>query len=187
MTIALTRLDPPVALPVAYEQAAQFLRLDGPEAEIDLDPLIRRATAAIEGHMRRALISQRYRLTLDAWPDGAVRLPRPPLVSVEGVDVADRDGLWHPVATGSYRVHTDAEPGELLPATAYALPDPGLAAAGIRILFTAGYGDTWNAVPEDIRHAIIVTVASWYDTGPDADAVPPGALALVAGYRMMGL
>ncbi|MBK5910058.1 hypothetical protein CCR85_00935 [Rhodothalassium salexigens] len=187
MSASLKRIVAPAAPAVATQAVAAHLRLEDADAIAELEPLITQATEALERHLRRALIEQRFRLRLGQWPLGAVRLPRPPLIAVDTVTVTDAHGTEQPVDPALYHVDTDAEPGLLTPVRATALPAPQGPAGAVTLTFTAGYGAGWNQVPDDLRGAIVMTVAHWYDRRDGDTALPPGARALVAGYRMIGL
>jgi uncharacterized phiE125 gp8 family phage protein len=70
---------------------------------------------------------------------------------------------------------------------------PGLPANGIEIEFAAGLGDAADAVPEPIRHAILMLVAHWYEhrdpleIGSAAAAIPSAVSDLLKPYREVRL
>jgi uncharacterized phiE125 gp8 family phage protein len=70
-------LTAPVAEPLALDEARAFLRADTNDDDELIASLIAAARTHVEALTRRALITQGWRLTLDAWPaDGRRRLGR---------------------------------------------------------------------------------------------------------------
>ncbi|MBB98429.1 MAG: hypothetical protein CML67_02650 [Rhodobacteraceae bacterium] len=189
MTAIVT--TPPALEPVTLEEARAHLRVSGTEE----DPLISRLIMAARQHLervaRRALLTQGWRLYLDAWPPGRIiRLPVGPVQSVDSITVYDGDGLPMPLAAADHRLDGQAEPPRLRVAAAAPAAISGF--NGIEVEFTAGYGADADAVPQPLRQAILVLVAHWFDgraAGFDlaTAGVPAGWSALLAPYRMLRL
>jgi uncharacterized phiE125 gp8 family phage protein len=93
------------------------------------------------------------------------------------------------VPTATYVFEGAGLPPRLVPASG-ALPNPGRAAGGIEIDFTAGFGTTAGSVPEPIRQALKLLVAHWYEhrdpveIGDPAMAIPPAVSALLKPYAV---
>ena len=74
-----------------------------------------------------------------------------------------------------------------------ALPAPGVAALGIEIQFTAGFGAAATDVPAPLRQAILLLVAHWYENrepvvaGIAATRFPDAVIGLLEPYRMRRL
>ena len=178
MTLHL--ITPPAAEPVALADAKTWLRLAHAEEDALITDLVRSAAARIEAETGLALISRRYREVLDAWParrvsayGQAVRLARAPLISVEAVRTFARDGeaeLWDPA---EYRVET-GEPGRIVAVYPFSPPEPGRAAGGIEIEFTAGFGAGPEDVPAALRDAVLRLVAQAYATADPAERARRG-------------
>ncbi len=72
-------------------------------------------------------------------------------------------------------------------------PMPGRDANGIEIAFVAGFGAQPSAVPEAIRHALLLLVAHWYanrepmELGSPAVAIPDDISRLLKPYRDLRL
>jgi uncharacterized phiE125 gp8 family phage protein len=138
------------------------------------------------------LITQSWTLSLDAWPgDGAVTLPLRPVAEVGAVRVTAAGGAVTTVPAESYIVDRASLPPRLLPAAA-PLPRPGVAALGIAIDFTAGFGAA-AAVPAPIRQALLLLVAHWYENREPAAEdrhgaeLPPALSPLLWPYRLVRL
>jgi uncharacterized phiE125 gp8 family phage protein len=59
------------------------------------------------------------------------------------------------------------------------------------IRFTAGYGEDWGAAPADLRQAVFLLAAHYYESRSDAGgpsgAMPFGVLVLIEAHRAMRL
>ncbi len=81
----LFRETSPAELPVSIFEARSHLRVDHSEDDALIAGYIAAATDALDGRdglLGRALVTQRWRLVLDAFPAGPIVLPLPPLRSV---------------------------------------------------------------------------------------------------------
>ena len=179
----LTRVVDPVEPPVLLDEVRAFLRLEAEDEIALLAGMITGAVQAIEDYCRRALIRQEFIYRLDRWPDGAVRLPRPPLLEILDISRLEADGQWHGVTNENYLADPVAEPGLLIPTAGLAFAR----CSGLRIHFAAGYGQDWNSVPEPLRQAVISTAAHWFDRRETHEGLPSGVKRLIGGYRVIGL
>jgi uncharacterized phiE125 gp8 family phage protein len=171
---------PPGAEPLSLQEAKDYLRVTGDGDDALIAGLITAAREACEDYTGRALITRGYSLFLDAWPEGDLMLPRPPLVAVTQIRVAASDVPPESyVADASGRLVFLSSP-----------PAPGVAARGIEIRFTAGYGARAEDVPAALRTGMKQVVARLYESRGDTEsglALPSSARALFHAYRVMGL
>ena len=185
-------LTAPTAEPLALDEARAFLRADTNDDDELIASLIAAARGHVETQTRRALITQGWRLTLDAWPaDGRIAVRPGPLRELTAARVYDLAGN----ATTLDLQHFVPNVGacELVVAP-WALMQPTRLAAGVELDVTVGYGDTALDVPEPLRQAMRLLVAHWYEnrglvvTGAMSLAsLPATAAALFAPYRMVSL
>jgi hypothetical protein len=197
-------ITPPAAEPVALADAKAWLRIDTNAEDTAISALIAAARQAVEAATRRCLVTQGWRIVLDAWPfvgaaDGSLgalrltappalleaRLPLAPLATVSAVRVYDAGGQPQALAAALWRL-ADAPDKARLVFTA-APPNPGVVAGGIEIDVVAGYGAA-SDVPAALRQAILMLVADWFENRGDADAggpqnLPKRVTTLVAPYR----
>ncbi|WP_067341261.1 head-tail connector protein [Stappia indica] len=189
MTAIVT--TPPAVEPVTLEEARAQLRVTTSEEDALLGRLIAAARGQIELATRRALITQGWRLYLDAWPPGrVVRLPVAPVASVEAVAVYDGDGLPVALDPGDYRLEAATSPPRLKVAAGAPAGLKGF--NGIEIDFTAGYGAETDAVPGPLRQAVLLLVAHWFEhrepgLDPAALGLPPAVASLAGSYRILRL
>ena len=141
MASNLTVVTPPATLLVSLAEAKAMLLVDHTADDALITALITAATSEAQGVAARSFVTQTLQLALDAWPnDGAVRLPRPPLLTVTSVKYFDADNVEQTVAAADYIVIADTTPGLIVPASGKAWPTDLRTWSPIRIRYTAGYG-----------------------------------------------
>mgnify|MGYP001233593676 CR=1 FL=1 len=191
----LTLVTPPAHEPVSLAEAKLHLRIadDATDEDALIASLIVAARQHLDGYsgiLGRCLIDQTWALELDGFRD-VIGLPLPPLRSVASVEYYDRDGVLQTVSPDVYDVvaggtsggYIQRRPGQSWPAT-------GGRSLPVKVTFVAGYGPDWNAVPQPIRHAMLLLVGHWY---ANREAVGAGAPlpfavdALLTPYRMVTL
>jgi uncharacterized phiE125 gp8 family phage protein len=184
-------LIPPSAEPWSVAEAKAFLRVEHGDDDAIIAALIAAARGHVEALTRRALLVQRWRVVLDAWPaDGRLSLRMGPLRSVIAARVFDAGGNAHAIDVAAFVVDAAAD---IIASPCWALPLPGRATAGIELDVELGYGGTASDVPDALRHAIRMLVAHWYENrglaaiGAGVAMLPAGVGALIAPYRMLSL
>jgi uncharacterized phiE125 gp8 family phage protein len=184
-------LIPPAAEPWSVAEAKAFLRVEHGDDDAIVAALIAAARAHVEALTRRALLLQRWRFVLDAWPiDGRFRARMGPLRSVIAARVFDAGN--HSSAIDVATLVVDAA-AELIASPCWALPLPGRFTAGIELDVELGYGAAASDVPDALRHSIRMLVAHWYDNrglaaiGANVAMLPAGVDALIAPYRVRSL
>ncbi len=127
-----------------------------------LGAYIKAATQHVEDYTRRALIEQTWEVTLDGFPAGGgpIRLPRTPLIAVESITYTKPDGDASPVA--GYQTETRSTGTYIYPAFEAAWPATRAIRGSVKARYTAGYGATPQSIPEPVRLAILVIVATYY-------------------------
>ena len=190
MTQSLMRIADAASEPVTLAEAKTHLRVTD-EAEDDyIAGLIKTAREAVESFTGRALITQSWLFTIDAWPRDAcwpwVDLPRPPLIAVTAVKTYDAAGAATVWDTAQYGVDANATPGRLYRAPGAMWPEPGRRVAGIEIAFTAGYGESAASVPPALRQGLLLQLAHLFQ---NREPVPMSgaALAMLTRYRTFRL
>lgn len=187
----------PLYEPISLEEARTWCRVDSDDTTQDaaLRILIKAARRYAENRTGRAFIQRTYELRLSRWPaasvDGYVstgfKLPFPPLRSVSSVKYLDLDGTLQTLAADQYVVHTEREPGLILPAWQVTWPSNRVVPDGIRVVFVAGYAESGSpseeataqaGLPEDLTAWMRARIATLYEqreqiiTGTIVNAVP---------------
>ena len=183
-------LTAPAAEPLSLAEAKAFLRVEHNDDDDVIGALIASARIHVEAQTRRALMSQSWRLTCDAWPaDGRLPVRPAPLIALTAVRVYDEAGNASPLDLQAFVVDTA---GSRLAFAPWALAQPGRSVAGIELDVTVGYGAAAGDVPEPLRHAVRLLLAHWYEnrglaTLGAVTVLPTTVAALIAPYRMLSL
>lgn len=161
--MALRRIVDPTESPVSVAEARSHLGLfhNGDDSLISL--YIDAATSNLDGAqgiLGRTLVAQTWELTYDSFPCSAIKVPLPPLVSVESIKYLDADGVEQTLPTTEYTVDVDNQPGWVAPVASW--PTTFETINAVRIRFVAGYGAA-GKVPAAIRAAILLMVADLYE------------------------
>ena len=181
------------ALPVA--ELRQHLRLGTGFADDSLQDgvlrgFLRAAVSAIEGRLSKALMTRRFLLTVNAWRDVAGQsLPIAPVIGIVEVSLVDADGTLTAIDPGQWRLEQSSLTPMLRPRAAHlpAIPSHGHA----EIRFDAGYGAGFGDMPADLRQAVLMLAAHYYeyrdDTALGQGCMPFGVTSLIARYAPVRL
>ncbi len=185
----LERVTAPAATPVSVDDMLEHLwTVYDNTADSYLQRLLTAATSHTETVTGRVLVSQQWRGYLQEWPagDSSIPLPFGRTVSVDALNWLDAGGTDHTISDFIPAV-VGPEP-QIMPADTWP-SDELFSVDPIRVLFTAGFGDPED-VPEDLRQAIAMLAAHWYEireaviTGTQINKVPMAYDALVNPWRM---
>jgi uncharacterized phiE125 gp8 family phage protein len=184
-------LTGPVIEPWSVAEAKSFLRAENDNDDTVIASLIAAARSHVEAMTRCALIAQTWRFVLDQWPrDGRVKLGRGPLRSLVAARVYDSAGSAAAIDVETFVI--DKASGVIAP-SAWALPAPGRASAGIEFDVEIGFGTAATDVPDVLRHAVRTLVAHWYENrgliaiGQSVAMMPASVSAMITSYRVHGL
>ena len=149
--------------PVTTAEAKSHLRVDSSDDDTYIDTLVKSARRWIESTRGMGLITQTWDGSLDAFPTGAIVIPKYPLVSVSSVTYHDDDLSTSTVFSSSnYQVDTAKRPPQIVLKSGQSWPGDSLRlSSGVVVRFVAGYGAA-SAVPADIKHAIKLLVGQMY-------------------------
>lgn len=153
----------PTVEPVDVTTALLQVRQDGtPPDQALIVMLISSARRLAEHETGRALVTQTWQLVLDAFPAGAIALPRAPLQAVSSVSYLDTAGVVQTLPAGKYKVDAVGEPGRIAPAYGESWPATRADLNAVTIQFDAGYGAA-AAVPDPIKTWMLAHISYWYD------------------------
>jgi uncharacterized phiE125 gp8 family phage protein len=189
--MALTLVSGPDVEPITTADAKSHLRVDTAADDDYIDLLITVARRTVEYWRNEALITQTWKLVMDAFPgEDRLTLPKPPLQSITHVKYTPKDDSLTTFSSDSYIVDTDSDPGRLVLKSGESWPGDTLQIVnGVEITFVAGYGDAASDLPEELVHAMKLMVGHWYENREQvavgrsavtrAEEIPMGAQWLI--------
>jgi len=157
------------------------------DLDYELARYLRAAIARIEAQTGKALLRRGYRLTLQAWRIlNAQTLPVAPVASIEAITLRNRVGSSTSVTPDRYRLIGDRHRPRIV---ANGVMLPAIALGGqVEIDFTAGFGISWYAVPDDLAQAVFVLAAQYFEARTGADVtMPAGVEALIGRWTPVRL
>ena len=160
--MGLTLTTGPATEPVTLAEAKAHCRVDASDDDALITALIVAVRQRAEGLTGRALITQQWKLTGEAFPSGALGLPKPPLVSVQTIKYLDTAGAQQTLSGSAYDVTTSELLGTIAPKWGTEWPSIRSQIAAVEIAYTAGYGAA-AAVPQSIKAWMLCYIAAAYD------------------------
>jgi len=200
-TVAL--VTGPAVEPVTLDEVKAWAKIDAADEDALLTSLVAAAREAAEQYLRRALISQTVRLTLDLDGCGVhlsegvydlpvsaiygglptvVELPRAPVSSITSVVTYDLDNAPGTFAASNYSLNADGN--RFVLASGATWPSNLRPVAACAITYVAGYGDAASAVPQSIRTGILMHAQTMYDGRIVCD-MPENCQRLLRPYRVL--
>lgn len=195
--MALVLVTAPTQEPVTLAEAKAHLRITSTDEDVLISSLMITSRLHVESAVSLGLITQTWRMVLDKWPPsssdvGAVDIPLSPLQAVTAVRVKDRFGIGQTIAPTGYMVDITSLPPRLV--WNGSVPhNPGVAAAGIELDLTIGFGATGTSVPAPLKHAILMLTAHWYEhrdpveIGMGQARIPDAISDLIQPFRKIRL
>ncbi len=162
------------------------LRIDSSDEDDLLARLIEAAVNWAELYQRRKYITTSCSDVLDSWPK-VIRPRWSPLVSVASITYVDTGGSEQTWSSDQYDVDVAEEPGRIQPAYACSYPSIRQQMNAITINYSAGYGSSASAVPQEIRNGILMLVGHWYLTREDLGEVPAGSTVPLGVRDVLGM
>lgn len=191
----------PDTLPLTLAEVRAQCRLTDDDGS-DEDPLLmgylRSAVEYVERHTGLSLITSTWSQTFSAFaalPEHMI-LRRRPLQAVVSVDYLDGDGMSQELAAEVYRVlgvGEDKRAGSIRLGYSQTWPALRDDPEAVTVTYTAGFGDDHNSVPEQIRQAIMLLTAFYFNQretaliDPEVVEVPLGTHALLREWRPLAM
>lgn len=209
-TYRLVETTPPAAEPLGLSETKAYLRIDHSNDDDLVTGMISAARQICENTTGKSLITRSYSLYLDHWPgttslgwwdgiqegadillqDTALKLPKPPLLSVVRINVYEANNSSTEFSPSHYFVDTTGHPGRIVLTAGAIPPIPGRTANGIEVQFTAGYGAAAGNVPPVLRQGMKQIVAHLYEHRGDSQdqaLLSSGAALLFHPYRSVSM
>lgn len=141
-------VTPPAYEPLTVAEFQAWAKIDDADTEEALIELLIQAMREHAEEMTgRAFIPRTLQLVLPEWPTlcvhgssfTGIRVPQPPLRYVTSITYTDPAGAEQTLAADQYVVHTDQEPGLIVPAWQVSWPALRWVIDAVRVNYIAGY------------------------------------------------
>lgn len=155
----------PAVEPVLLDEIKDEIRLETNLDDATIGRYLTTSTGLMDGPtgmLGRALITQDWRLTLDRFVT-PIEIPLPPLQSITTIKYDPPTGAEVTMPAADYRVFETDDGASIRPAVGGSWPAILDAPDAVRVVFKAGYGDSWNDVPEAIRSAMLILAGNMYE------------------------
>lgn len=182
-------ITPPAAEPVDLATAKAHCRETSSSQDALIGMYLLAAREHIEDTTSARCVEQTWRLTLDAFPCGRIKLPGYPLREVTLVQYVDPDGVTQEIEAGSLVVSTADRPGWIeLPG---GWPATKEQSAVVTIEYSVGYAtaEDLSPVPARLRNAILLLVGDLFENRQrqqkDALVENPAVADLLWPFRLL--
>lgn len=150
---------PPAEEPVTLDEVKSYLKLSSDGEDGYVKSLIASARSYVEGRTGRALLKQKWQMNLKPpYPPKSpllqcrekrleIQLPHPPLLDIESVTIKENDI--------PYRIEEDT-----------VVLSPSYWNQEISIHYWAGYGETRESLPPDLKMAVLMVTRLFDDHQP---------------------
>lgn len=187
--MGVRRIAEPDVEPVTVDEAKDHLNFDSDDKDTLIAAYISAARAHIENWCHIVVAESEWELTYDEFPDGAIAIPKAPLIEITSVKYDDADGDEQTIDAEDYYVDAAQNFGWVVPVGDW--PTPLDAVNAVRVRFTAGWPNDSNVstAPPAIRQAVLLLVGSFFDNREAVGsgtlaALPLGVEALISTYRV---
>lgn len=172
--------------PITLAEAKLHLRVDDTAEDSLITAMISAARETCEDRTEGTVPVTGWRLTLDTFPD-AIKLPRPPIASVESVKYIDTAGVQQTLSPMDYVVDTVSSPGYIVPAFGKAWPATRDQINAVTVEYTAGSA----AAPHALKAWMLLAIGEMF-TNREASAERPAvahgfADRLLDPFRVWGV
>ena len=167
--MALRRIGSPSTSIVKLADVKDWLLVTATASDAMLTLAIDAAMEDAENLTKRSIRPSTWELTLDAFPTGGIELPRPPLGTATtdvNIQYTDSSGSTQTLASTSYYIDVESEPGWLTPAYSTSWPNTYDVINAVKIRYKAGYStvnSTAGVCPENIKTWVKMRVGAMYE------------------------
>ena len=150
-------ITPPTTEPLTLAEAKEHLRVIQDKEDALIESLITAAREYCEDFQNRAYLEQIRQISFDNRKYDLIKIPRPPLKSVEKFVLVDKDETEHDVT--DYTLDEGSEPARLLVNN---YPSVTLRSiGGVQIQYTCGHTSA-DDVSEKVKAAMKLLIGHWY-------------------------
>lgn len=175
-----TLVTPPSGEPLTLAEAKLHLKVDTTADDTLITALITAARQFAEQKTRRSLLTQVWRYTADAFPNGfgiasptpwgrefsipdaAICLEKGPVSAINSITYLDMAGLTQTMASTDYTADLSGPLARITPVFGKIWPIPMPQIGSVAVNFTAGYG-TASDVPSGLKQWMLMRIGAMYE------------------------
>jgi len=150
-------VTPPVQEPLVLSEVKTFLRVDHDFEDGYIAALIAAAREYCEAYQRRAFINRELLVRIEK-PQGVIKLPYPPLQTVQSIKYWDKYETVHQLENSDYTLDTVSVPGRIIPAGIWLC-----SARAMEVRYVAGYGEEPSFIPNSVKVAMLLLIGHWFE------------------------
>jgi uncharacterized phiE125 gp8 family phage protein len=177
------QIEAPAVEPVDVEDVKAHLRIEHALDDDLLELYIKSAREQAEARMQRSIITTTLEAVFPRF-SSAMALRLPTVTEIVSVKYLDTSGVEQTLAPSEYILRARRAPALLMPAHGKCFPETIGDPEAVKVRYKAGYGEDADAVPQDIKQWIMLTVGQMYET---REAATSGSLQVVPAPFYMGL
>lgn len=184
---SLSIVTPATALPVSLDAARRNARIDNTDEDARLTELIRAASAYVSKHTDTALITQTLAWRMDRFPIKIRELYLPiwPVQSITSISYRDENDVSQSLDLATVSTRLPARGHARLARKRWdAWPSTLDTPDAVEVRFVAGFGATHESVPEELKQAILLLVAHWFE---NREAVLVGSASKEVEFAVQSL
>lgn len=155
----LERSTAPVLSALTIDEAKSHLRVEHNDEDADIQAMIFDATEEAEGIMQRAVMPQKFRLSLDEFPEMIV-VRHGGLSAVDSVTYYDATNTQQTLSASAYMAHCSDMLARVVPVDSW--PDTYKRPGAVSVVFSAGYANA-DAVPGNIKRWLKLRVGAFHE------------------------
>ena len=181
---SLQLIDSPATTPISLAEAKQQMRIESSDDDAYITRLIAAAIAYTDarGALGRAMITQKWAQSFYEH-ESRVYLKIVPANSLTAVKYYDTSNVLQTATTADYMLVADDDWAYVEPVSGKTWPSTYNRTNAIRLEFEAGYGAAASDVPQQVRHALLLLVAHWYENREETSDKPPQSIPF--GFEML--
>ena len=157
----LITVTPPTKEPVSYLEAKNYLKEDLDIEQDEIEAQVRAARELCEDISNKTYFTTVYKYIDDGY-NFPIKLPKPPIQSVEKIEFQQKDGTLIEWDASNYVADTTAKFGLIRLAENYSIPDNLTKQNTIQITFTAGHENV-SDIPERYKTAVKYLANHWME------------------------
>jgi len=182
----------PATSAVNLADVKAHLRITTSDEDGILEAYVNAAIDIVESKTRRAIISRTFRYEQPEFSED-MEIPVAPLVSVQSVQYKNSNGTLTTWDSANYLVDSTSLLGIVRRAAGVGFPTVLLNSPnGVQVNFTAGYGTTFDAVPQGLRFIVLMLAGHYFvnrapvNIGNIVNEVPNTLSYAIDAYKIWG-